>query len=420
MSKFIIQGGGRLKGRVRAQGSKNAAFPVIAATILAPGQFVIDNVPEITDVESFLAIYKYLGGRWERRGHVLFLDSRKTRNRPLRRPMMEKLRGSVLYAGALLGRFGKVEFAFPGGDAIGARPIDVHLDGFQRLGASSRQQRGGNFTVRGPRLRGADIVLSFTSVTGTENLILAAVFARGRTTIKLAAAEPHVQNLCRFLHKLGARITGIGTSMLTIRGVARLKTKASHKLCPDEIAAMTYAAAAAATRGAVTIDGVDLRYLDAPLAMLSRMGVKFAARGGKIIVRGPNKPYLPARIITGVYPQLLTDFQPLLGVLATQARGESSVHDWIYEGRQGYLAALRKMGAKVVLEDRHRAKITGPAQLRGARITTPDIRAGASILIAALIAKGRSVIYNAEIIDRGYEHIDERLRDLGAKIERVN
>lgn len=418
MSKFIVYGGHKLRGEVRVQGSKNAAFPAIAAAMLGSGVSEIRNVPDISDVHNFLEIFRFLGGNFKFTGHTLTVDPRRVVSRELPEKLAGKLRGSVLYAGALLGKFGLARFAFPGGDAIGARPIDVHLDGFRRLGAVVKERRG-KFDVSAKQLRGNKIVLSFTSVTGTENLILAAVLARGTTVISLAAAEPHVQDLCNFLNKLGAKISGVGTPRITIRGVRRLG-RATHTLCADDIVAMTYAVAAAATRGEVTVNKVDLAALTAPLAMLERMGVKFYAKGNMFRIQNSNKPYRATRIITGVYPQLLTDVQPLLGVLATQCEGVSSLHDWIYEGRQGYLLALQKMGAKVELSDAHRAKIFGPCGLHGAQIKTPDIRAGASILIAALVAKGRSVIYNAEIIDRGYEQIDQKLRDLGAKIERIN
>lgn len=418
MSKFIIKGGQRLRGRVRAQGSKNAAFPVITAALLGRSPSEVRNVPDIGDVRTTLAILKHLGVACEFRGHTLKIDPRRIRSRPLPRKLASRFRGSVVFAGALLARFGTVRLALPGGDKIGARPIDVHLDGFRKLGARVREGRFG-IEVSGRHLVGSKLVLGVSSVTGTENLILASVMASGATRIKLAAAEPHVQNLCRFLNKMGAKIRGIGTASLTIRGVGFLRG-AGHALCPDEIGAMTLAVAAAATRGHVAITGVDLAALDAPLAALERMGVNFITRADKLEIRPSRRGYRATRILTGVYPQLLTDMQPLLGVLATQARGETSIHDWIYEGRQGYLLALRKMGARVKIEDLHRAKISGPTQLRGASITTPDIRAGASILIAALIAKGRSIIYNAEIIDRGYEKIDERLRQLGADITRAD
>lgn len=417
MSRFVVAGGRKLAGEITVQGSKNAAFPVMAASILTAQDCHIENVPDIADVSNFLGILEFLGARVRRGDHALTLNCANLVNKPIPAEMMGKLRGSVLFAGALLGRFHKVVFSHPGGDSIGARSIDFHLEGFRKLSAAITQD-GEAIGVEARELAGNTITMGVTSVTGTENIILAAVLARGTTHLKVAAMEPHVQELCKFLNKMGAKISGIGTPSLIIEGVRELKG-ASHRLCPDEIEAITLCVAAAATRSEVTVAAVDLDHLDAPLEALERMGVNFEAEAGEIRIKSPLSAYRATRIITGVYPQLLTDYQPLLGVLATQSEGVTSIHDWIYEGRQGYLAALQTMGANVQFDDIHRARIIGPTALYGAEIKTPDIRAGASILIAALIAKGESVIYNAEIIDRGYERIDERLRDLGAKIERV-
>ncbi len=418
MAKFIVTGGPSLSGEVQVQGSKNAAFPVMAACLLAAGHYELSNVPEIADVRNFLEIMKFLGADFEFKSHILNINTEKIQNRDLPQDLMGKLRGSIVIVGALLSRFGKVRFAYPGGDAIGKRPINEHLEGFKKLGASVQENKGLIEIKAAPKLQGNKIVLATTTVTGTENLILAAVLAQGISEIRLAACEPHVQSLCYFLTKMGAKIEGIGTPNLRIAGAAKLQG-ARFSLNPDEIDTMTFAVAAAATKGQVRITGVDLQALDAPLGALARMGVNFATSPGNLEIMSPLKPYTSTQIVTGVYPQLLTDYQPLLGVLATQAQGETRIHDWIYEGRQGYLQALQEMGARVEFDDVHRARIYGPSELSGAEIRTPDIRAGASILIAALLAKGQSVIYNAEIIDRGYEKIEERLRSLGAKIERV-
>ena len=417
MSKFIVEGGHRLAGEVRVQGSKNAAFPVLAASILADGPCTIQNVPEIADVRNFLEILKFLGGKYLFRNHTVTLDARALKGRNLPKQLVGRLRGSVLLAGPMLARFGKVDLAHPGGDAIGARPIDVHLDGFRKLGA--RIEESGTIRVTAPKgLRGGKVVLGVTSVTGTENLVLAGCLAKGVTEIRLADVSPHVQDLCRFLVRMGAKIQGIGTPNLKITGVRRLK-RAKYTLCSDEIEVITFCAAAAATKSSLTVSGVDLGNLDAPLAALERMHVNFVTAKGKIKIKPPRGDYRAVRIITGVFPQLLTDEQPLLAVLATQARGVTRIHDWIYEGRQGYLKALKKMGARVEFNDAHRARVYGPSSLHGAEIKTPDLRAGASILIAALVARGKSIIYNAEIIDRGYERLDERLNALGARIERM-
>ncbi|MBI4050366.1 MAG: UDP-N-acetylglucosamine 1-carboxyvinyltransferase [Candidatus Doudnabacteria bacterium] len=414
---FVVQGGNKLKGEVKVQGSKNAAFPVMAACILQPGRYTIRNVPEILDVKNFLEILRYLGAKFESRNHILSLDTNKIENKSLPKKLVAKLRGSIVIAGALLGRFGRVSMAYPGGDVIGGRPIDVHLDGFRKLGAQVRENSD-HLEIFAERLIGSKIVLSVASVTGTENLILASVLSQGVTEIRLAATEPHVQSLCLFLAKMGAKIEGLATPYLKVTGVQNLQP-VDFTLNSDEIETVTFCVAAAVTRGEVSVTGVDLEYLDAPLALLQKMQVNLETQNGQIQISPPKQPYKAVRILTGVFPQLLTDDQPLFGVLATQAEGETSIHDWIYEGRLGYLKALQAMGARVEFDDIHRCRIYGPSPLHGSEIVTPDIRAGASILIAALVAKGESIIYNAEIIDRGYERLDERLNSLGAKIKRI-
>lgn len=415
MSRFIIQGGHELSGRVSVSGSKNAALAVLSATILASEPCEIENVPDILDVRVFLMILEHLGARIEFANHKAIVDPRNISSKSVPAKLMSKLRGSILLAGPLLARFGHVSLVKPGGDAIGSRPIDVHLTGFAKLGAVVSEN---DIIEISGKLKGAKIVLSVTSVTGTENLIMAASLAQGDTEIRMAATEPHVQNLCNFLNAMGAKIEGVGTPTLRVTGQNRL-SGAKFRIGSDEIEAITFCAAAAATKSEIEITGVDLDHLDAPLATLERMNVRFTIEPGKLRILKPDKDLSGTKITTGVYPQLLTDEQPLLGVLATQAHGETTIHDWIYEGRQGYLVALQQMGATVILEDKNHAKITGPTPLHGAEIKTPDLRAGASILIAALVARGESVIYNAEIIDRGYERLDERLRDLGADIKRV-
>ena len=413
----MIEGGSALSGIVKVQGSKNAALPVIAATILCPGENIIENVPDILDVRNFLSIMGSLGAEYEWKGHTLRISTDELKSQPLPEEPVKRLRGSVLLLGPLLARFGEADMAYPGGDAIGARPIDVHLDGFRKMGA--KVQEGQKWVrVEAEELGGEKIVLGVTSVTGTENLILAAMGVAGKTEISMAATEPHVQNLCNFLKTAGADIKGIGTPILKIAGNKKLRG-VRFRLCPDEIETVTFCVAAAATRGEVTVQKTDPKFLDAPLNILEKMGVNLKVEGEEIKIGKPEADYKAVKIVTGVYPQLLTDYHPLLGVLATQAVGETSVHDWIYEGRQGYLAALKEMGIDVDFDDVHRSRIRGPTELRGAQITAPDIRAGASILLAALVAKGESVLYNAEILDRGYERLDERLNSLGAKIKRI-
>lgn len=422
MSRFIVEGGKGLSGAVAINGSKNSALAIMAASILASeGVSEIENVPNIADVRVFLQILEFLGIKTEFVDNRMVIDATSAVNKAIPGSLAGRLRGSILLAGALLGRFGSAYLEKPGGDAIGSRPIDVHLDGFRKLGAKVTENDALEITGL---LAGAKIAMPVSSVTGTENLIMAASSASGVTEIRMAATEPHVRDLCNFLVGMGAKIQGIGTPNLQIQGEKRLHGS-KFRLCSDEIETVTFCAAAAATQGQVLLTNVNLENLDAPLAVLERMGVKFVCHNGKglnqdqIQILRSEGPYRATRILTGVFPQLLTDEQPLLGVLATQAEGETFIHDWIYEGRQGYLRSLEDMGARVVFEDVHRARVLGPTSLHGAEIRTPDLRAGASILIAALVASGQSIIYNAEIIDRGYERLDERLNSLGAKIERV-
>lgn len=417
MSKFIVLGGQKLQGRVRIQGSKNSAFPAIAASLLTAEECRIKNVPDISDVRNFLEILKFLGADFEFGNHELTITTARARNKKLPKDLAGKLRGSILFAGSLLARFGEAELGYPGGDAFGSRPIDVHLDGFKRLGADVHADDF--LKITGKPLLGTKIKLAIPSVTGTENLILASVLAQGETELENAAREPHVGNLCQYLNKMGANISGIGTSHLKIAGVARLKG-AEHELNPDEIDAVTFCAAAAATKGSLDLNSLNSETLEAPIRALREMGVNLEIGQNSIRINPPEQDYKAIKIITGVYPALLTDEQPLLGVLATQSYGMTQIHDWFHEGRQGYLHSLVEMGAEVYFKDIHQANIIGPSRLSGTEMRTPDLRAGASILIASLVADGRSIIYNAEIIDRGYERIDERLRSLGANIERVN
>src|SRR3989338_6665096 len=368
MSKFIIIGGSKLSGEIQVNGSKNAALAVIAGSLLTRETCIVRNVPEIQDVKNFLLIIEHLGGTFKLENHTLEINCANLQKRELPAELVASFRGSILLAGVLLARFGEASLSLPGGDAIGKRPIDVHIDGFRKLGAEVIEKPDGIELKAPDGLMGAKLVLEIASVTGTENLILAASMADCVTEIKLAATEPHVQDLCRFLVALGAKIQGIGTPDLRILGVDSLGGT-EFILVPDEIEAVTLCAAAAVTGSAISVTGVDLNNLEAPLAVMERMGVNLAAiegqNGGlgRIEIRKPAKPYASTKIITGIFPKLLTDEQPLLGVLATQAVGETTIHDWIYEGRQGYLKSLMQMGAKVQFDDVHRARIYGPTPL---------------------------------------------------------
>ncbi len=403
-----------MAGRIRVSGSKNAVLPMLAATLLTRHRCVITDVPDIVDVRNFLKILTDLGCSVKTRPGKVEVAAENLRTFRPDPVLVGSMRASVVLLGALLGRSRQVDLSFPGGDLIGARPIDVHLRAFSQMGAVANGQS--RLRLKAKRLNGAE-VFAESSVTGTENMILAGVLATGTTVIKLAALEPHVLSLCKFLKKMGARISGIGTHTLVIRGVKNLHG-ATSSVIPDMIEAGTFALLAAATKSQITITNVDHSQMDAVYHKMSEMGVRFSLAKDSLTILKPKSSYRAGAIRTGLYPNLATDLQPPFGVFATQCRGTSVVHDWIWEGRLGYLAELKKLGARVRLIDTHRAEITGPVGLKSGNIRSSDIRAGMTLLIAAIVARGKSVVRDIHHIDRGYEKIEQRLSKLGAKITR--
>jgi len=419
---FIIRGGKPLEGEIRVSGSKNAALPIIAATILARGRCVLTRVPAIRDVENVLDILKSLGARILRSGDKVEIDTAGICDSAPRPDLVRKLRGSVLLSGALVSRFGKVKMPYPGGDAIGARSLDVHLDGLRALGAVVSETPDHFLVIEAPNgLRGAKIVLRESSVTATENILLASVFASGTTTIKLAATEPHVQDLVHFLQKLGARIEGAGTHTITVHGAEfSHNAEIAHELIPDSDEAMSFAVLAASTRSDLTIKGVEPEYIEAGLLQLEEMGVNFDVAGDILHIKKPTALYRATKIQSGLYPKLMSDQVPPFAVLATQANGTSLIHEWMYEGRiSNYVNELIKMGANAMLLDPHRAIVIGPTPLRGKEVKALDIRSGITTVIAALVAEGESILHEVFHLERGYERIEERLRSIGADIQRV-
>lgn len=418
MAKFIIQGKQKLRGQVTVQGAKNAATPCLAASLLCNGQVVLENVPNISDVERMKYILESLGTvlSADHRAHRVTIDSKKIKNLPLNSSEISAMRSSVLLVGPLLARFGQVCIIHPGGCHIGARPLDNHWDAFRSLGASVKKQ-GQNYILEAKKLSGADIVLDEFSVTATENAIMAACLAEGKSTIQLAACEPHVQNLIDFLNAAGSRIKWQDAHTLSINGVKSLHGS-RHKIIPDMIEAGTLIIASLATDGQVKIKNVIPSHLTIFIKKLREMGVKIIV-GKNWIETFPSSKLKSIKIQTLPYPGFPTDLQAPFSVLLAQAFGKSLIHDPMYEGRLNYLTELAKMGARVKILDPHRAEITGPANLRGAHIQSLDLRAGATLILAALSAQGESVIGNIEQIDRGYEKIDEKLKSLGAEIQRV-
>ena len=425
--RFVVEGGRPVGGVLVPAGNKNEALPVLAATLLAPGACELENVPAIRDVATMLEILGELGVATgvAAAGEALHVDSANLAPRPPSLELGASIRGSFLLAPGLLHRTGRAVLPRPGGDRIGRRRVDTHLHALRLLGAEVEvSERQYHLRLAG-RFRGGDIFLDETSVMATENAVMAAAVASGRTRIANAASEPHVQGLCRMLVAMGARIAGIGTNVLEIEGVDALRP-VRHRVGPDHIEIGSFVAIAAMTGGELRIDGVepdDLRMIE---LVFARLGVRVELRGRAL--RVPPKQELVVqddlggaipKVDDAPWPGFPSDLTSIALVLATQARGTVLIHEKMFENRLFFVDRLIAMGARVVLCDPHRAIVTGPAELQGDTLSSPDIRAGMALLAAALCARGRSVIMNAHQVDRGYERIDARLRALGAEIVRT-
>jgi UDP-N-acetylglucosamine 1-carboxyvinyltransferase len=424
LETFVIEGGAPLNGRVAAAGNKNAALPILAACLLTAEPVTLTNVPRIRDVETMVELLADLGAEaeWTGPNEVRVVAAEVSKTAP-DEALSDRIRASFLLAGPLLARFGSADMPLPGGDVIGRRRLDTHVHAFSGLGAEIDVNHGYHMRTSG-RLRGAELFLDEASVMGSENAVMAAVLADGQTVIGNTACEPHVQDLCRFLVELGAQIEGIGSNVLRIEGVGELHG-GSHRISPDHIEIVSFIGLAAITDGEIRIDDVepaDLRPMD---HHLRRLGIRYEVEGTSVRV-GPQEleiqddigGYIP-KLDTGTWPQFPADCLSIGLVVATQARGTILVHEKMFESRLFFVDKLIDMGARIILCDPHRAVVTGPAQLRGQRMSSPDIRAGMAMLIAGLAAEGTSTIGSVGVIDRGYERIDERLRALGANIERV-
>ena len=421
---FRVTGGRALSGTIRPAGNKNAALPILAATLLADGPCRIDNVPRIRDVETLLALLQHVGASVQWHGtNTVEVDTSRTEPKALEPALCKEIRASILLAGPMLARFGRVTLPPPGGDVIGRRRVDTHFLALERLGADVSV--GDAYKLEG-KLKGADIFLDEPSVTGTENALMAAVRATGTTVLRNAASEPHVQDLARFLVSLGAAIDGIGTNTLTIEGRPSLTTAPPpHTVGPDHIEIGSFIGLAAVTGGAITIDGVRGDDLRSTLLAFERLGVRPRLDGAKLIVDADQerriRPDLGGhvpKLEDGPWPAFPADLMSIAIVVATQCEGLLLVFEKLFESRLFFVDKLIGMGARIVLCDPHRAVIAGPSALRGQQVESPDIRAGMAMLLAALAAQGDSVIQNIGQIERGYEHIDDRLRALGAQIER--
>jgi len=416
MAKFIIRGGNRLVGEITVNGSKNDATPAVCATLLTSEPVLLRNVPRISDVLHLLEILTGLGAEVSWQGaHDIRISCAHVNPGALDRGLVASMRSSALLMGPMLARFGAVELPEPGGDVIGKRPLETHFYAFEKLGATVERSHD-RVRISGS-LRAAEVILPELSVTATENAVMAASRITGTTVVKLAATEPHVQNLCRMLIAMGARIEGIGSHTLRVTGAAALRG-ADHTIIPDTLEVGTMLVAIAATKGEATIVNVVPEHLEMVLNLVSDIGIRTEYRDGRLRVLPPAGAPRPFRLLTLPYPGFPTDLQAPFSVLATQCDGMSMIHDPLYEGRLGYVHWLTKMGANAVVCDPHRVVFSGPTPLHGYEIKALDIRAGATLLIAGLTASGETVLHDAEIIDRGYEKLAERLGELGADIRR--
>src|SRR5438477_6675819 len=424
MESFVIEGGRPLSGNVRVAGNKNGALPILAACLLTDEEVRLRNVPRIRDVEAMVEILADLGAQAEWTGdnevRVRAGDLRKTE---VDATLATRIRASFLLAGPLLTRHGRATLPPPGGDVIGRRRLDPHIHAFQQLGAEI--DINGRYEFSAERLTGSQLFLDEASVMGTENTIMAAVLARGETVLGNAACEPHVQDLCRFLVSLGAQIDGIESNVLRIRGVESLHG-GEWRIGPDHMEVGSFIGLAAMTRGDVTIENVEPKDLVSILPVFERLGVRVEV--GETTLRVPPDQELVIRddlhgqipkIEDGPWPAFPSDLTPIALTVATQARGTILIFEKMFENRLFFTDKLVSMGARIILCDPHRAVVTGPAKLFGQQMASPDIRAGMAMLIASLCAEGTSTIGNVAEIDRGYERIDERLRALGASIERI-
>lgn len=434
MGSFIVQGGKSLKGEITPQGAKNEALQVICATLLTPQKVTIRNIPDISDVNKLIELIASLGVKTSKETESVFsfeavnIDLNYLRTAQFR-TLSTSLRGSIMIVGPLLARFGTAFIPKPGGDKIGRRRVDTHFTGFQKLGARFEfDTTDPFFKVDAPSLSGAYIHLDEASVTGTANIIMASVLARGRTTIYNAACEPYIQQLCRMLVSMGAKIEGIGSNLLYIDGVKELGG-CDHTILPDMIEIGSFIGLAAMTGSEMTIKNVSYENLGIIPDSFRRLGIRFERRSDDIFIPGQEhyeiETFIDGSIMTiadAIWPGLTPDLLSVFLVTATQAKGAVLIHQKMFESRLFFVDKLIDMGAQIILCDPHRATVIGldkMIKLRGTTMSSPDIRAGVALLIAALSAEGKSIIHNIEQIDRGYQNIDIRLNALGADIKRV-
>jgi UDP-N-acetylglucosamine 1-carboxyvinyltransferase len=425
MSKFEIQGPNNLVGEIKVFGAKNVALKLIAATVLIKDKVTLKNMPQILDIQNMLEILEKAGADISQNGHETTIDTTNLSSNDPDGVLMEKLRASVVLIGPYLARFHRINVPRPGGCSIGTRSIDVHLDAFTQLGIDIVHKTDGSgdtcqdnlYHFSCANIYGQNIQLKEASCTATENIMMAAALSSGKTVINNAAQEPQIEDLANFLNSAGAQITGAGSSIIEIVGVETLKGL-SYTIMPDPIEAGTFVCLAAITNSEIKITHCKPDHLRPFLDKITDIGINFEVGDDYIVVK-PTNELRPTNIDTAVYPGFPTDLQAPIGLVLTQADGESTICENLFENRLGYLNELEKMGAKIKIIDNHTAKIAGPTKLHGSQISSLDLRAGATVLLAGLAATGTTIIENAEMIDRGYEKIEERLSALGAKIKRI-
>lgn len=415
MSKFKITGPSRLSGEIEVYGAKNAAMKLLAACVLIPGRVTLNNVPDILDIENIIKILTQNGAKITRSGHTLEIDTSNLTDADPNPELVTKLRGSIVLIGPYLARFGRIRLPQPGGDAIGTRPINDHLDGFRQMGAAVARH-GNLYEISGSNLKAAAILIR-PSVTATENLMMAQVLTPGKSIIKNVAREPQIKDLANFLNQAGAKITGAGSDTITIEGVEKLQS-VTYSVMPDPFETATFVCLGLVTKSPLKITRCRPNQMSPFPEKLAEMGVNLIKAEDSITV--PVVENLKATdIVAEVFPGFSTDMLPQIALVLTQANGESYINETLYENRLGYLKELQNMGAKVKIINAHEAQIWGPTKLYGAKIESLDIRAGATLILAGLAAEGETIIDDAEIIDRGYEKIEERLQKVGARIERI-
>jgi UDP-N-acetylglucosamine 1-carboxyvinyltransferase len=412
---YRMKGGISLRGDVTVSGSKNAALPLIASTLLTDEEVTLTNVPRLRDTEVMLDILRFLGAQVHVDDTTVKVRTNNVRSKPIPSEYTSKVRGSIVLLGPMLARFGVVEMAYPGGDVIGKRPIRAHTIAFQQMGAQDMSTEE-IIHLQG-KLTPTRVILPEFSVTATENLVMAAALLPGETRIDLAAAEPHVQDIEQIVQEMGATVEGMGTHSVVIRGNPKLKG-VQHAVIPDYLEAGTLIAAALVSKGKVRIHKADREHLLSFLDAVRRFGGIIKEEDGVLFVDGELSSLQAMTIRTNIYPGFPTDLQATMGVAMTQAKGVSRLFERLYEGRMAYLYELEKMGAHIEVMNAHQALIIGPTPLRGRVVASNDVRAGAAMVLAALCAEGDTTITDVRYIERGYDRLDEKLRNLGAKIDR--